>query len=62
MHCEESLFVCAKGKAEDYTVIDLYIEDTETGHLHNLHVSVQLNVRLFKDNRWGQPQFYFAAS
>ena len=49
MHDKDSLFVCAKGKAEDYTVIDLYIEHAETGHLHNLHASAQLGERLLTD-------------
>ena len=54
MHDKESLFVCAKGKAEDYTVIDLYIEHAETGHLHNLHASAQLGERLLTDKEWSE--------
>lgn len=54
MHDENSLFVCAKGKAEDYTVIDLYIEHAATGHLHNLHASAQLGERLLTDKGWSE--------
>lgn len=56
MHDKGSLFVCAKGKAEDYAVIDLYIENAETGHLHNLHASAQLSEKLLIDKEWGQPE------
>ncbi|MDO6712771.1 hypothetical protein Q4567_18700 [Aliiglaciecola sp. 2_MG-2023] len=52
MHDKESLFVCAKGKAEDYTVIDLYIEHAKTGDLYNLHASAQLGERSFTDKQW----------
>ena len=55
MHDKYSLYVCAKGKAEDYTVIDIYIENSETGHLHNLHASAQLGERLFKGKEWSKP-------
>jgi len=56
MHDKDSLFVCAKGKAEDYTVIDLYIEHAETGHLHNLHASAQLGERLLTDKEWSESE------
>ena len=56
MHDSDSLYVCAKGKAEDYTVIDLYIEHAETGHLHNLHASAQLGERLLTDKEWGESE------
>ena len=56
MHDKDSLFVCAKGKAEDHTVIDLYIEDAETGHLHNLHASAQLGERLLTDKEWSESE------
>lgn len=58
MHNNESLFVCAKGKAEDYTVIDLYIEDTETGQLYNLHASAQLQERKLIDTDWSDSEFW----
>ena len=56
MHDKYSLYVCAKGKAEDYTVIDIYIENTETGYLHNLHASAQLGERLFKGKEWSKSE------
>ncbi len=58
MHDQDSLFVCAKGKAEDYTVIDLYIEDAETGYLHNLHASAQLSERTLSDKDWSESEFW----
>jgi hypothetical protein len=58
MHDQDSLFVCAKGKAEDYTVIDLYIEHAKTGHLHNLHASAQLGERLMTDQAWSESEFW----
>ncbi|ACV25503.1 hypothetical protein [Kangiella koreensis] len=58
MHDKESLFVCAKGKAEDYTAIDLYIEHAETGHLYNLHASAQLSERTLSDKDWSESAFW----
>jgi len=58
MHDRNSLFVCAKGKAEDYTVIDLYIEDAETGHFHTPHASAQLGQRLRTDKEWSETKFW----
>lgn len=46
MYDKDSLYVCAKGKGQDYVVIHLYIEHVESGVLHNLHASVQLGERL----------------
>ena len=56
MHDKDSLFVCAKGKAEDYTVIDLFIGHAETGDLHNLHASAQLCERLLTDREWSESE------
>lgn len=56
MHNKDSLYACAKGKSEDYTVIDLYIEHAKTGHLHNLHASAQLAESLLTDKEWGESQ------
>ncbi|MDX1538729.1 hypothetical protein [Arsukibacterium sp.] len=58
MHTSDSLFVCAKGKPEDYTVIDIYIENAETGQLHNLHASAQLGERLLKNKEWSASEFW----
>ncbi len=54
MHDKHSLYVCAKGKTEDYTVIDIYIENAKTGYLHNLHASAQLGERIFKGKEWSK--------
>jgi hypothetical protein len=58
MHDERSLFICAKGKMEDYTVLDLYIENEESGQLYNLHASAQLQERLLTDSGWTKPGFW----
>ncbi|MCJ8294443.1 MAG: hypothetical protein MJK15_08555 [Colwellia sp.] len=55
MHDNDSLYICAKGKAEDYAVIDIYIENTKTGYLHNLHASAQLGERIFNGKEWSKP-------
>jgi len=55
MHDQHSLYVCAKGKNKDYTVIDIYVENTKTGYLHKLHASAQLGERIFKDKEWSKP-------
>jgi len=58
MHDKGSLYVCAKGKAEDYAVIDIYIEHAETGLLHNLHASAQLGEKLLKGTEWEQSDYW----
>lgn len=58
MHDAQSLFVCAKGKDDDYTVIDLYIEDRATGYLHNLHASAQLGERVYRNGEWSESEFW----
>lgn len=58
MHDTESLYVCAKGKPEDYTVIDLYIERAKTGSLHNLHASAQLGERTLTGNQWADFEWW----
>jgi len=55
MHDNDSLFICAKGKDEDYAVVDIYIEHAKTGYLHNLHASAQLGERIFKEKEWSKP-------
>ena len=54
MHDKHSLYVCAKGKTEDYAVIDIYIENDKTGYLHNLHASAQLGERIYKGKKWSK--------
>ncbi len=58
MHDGRSLFVCAQGKANDYTVIDLYIKNEATGQLHNLHASAQLSERLYSGEQWSESEFW----
>ena len=58
MHNKDSVYVCATGKAEDYTVIDLFIEDPQTGKLHNLHASAQLFDKVFENGQWSKPMFW----
>ena len=55
MHDKHSLYVCAKGKAEDYAVIDIYVENAKTGYLHKLHASAQLGERIFNGKEWSKP-------
>jgi hypothetical protein len=54
MHDKDYLYLCAKGKAEDYTVLDLYIEHAETGYLHHFHLSAQMGERVHTDKGWGE--------
>ncbi len=54
MHDEHFLFVCAAGKEEDYIVLDLYIENSASGQLHNLHASAQLRERILVDDEWSE--------
>lgn len=55
MHDGNSLYVCAKGKAEDYAVVDVYIENTQTNQFHNLHASAQLSESILNGDDWGEP-------
>jgi hypothetical protein len=52
MHDNEYFYFCASGKAEDYTVLDLYIENTETSLPHKFHLSAQMGESIFKDGEW----------
>lgn len=54
MHDKDYFYLCAKGKAEDYTVLDLYIEHAETGYLHHFHLSAQMGERVRTDKGWGE--------
>jgi len=55
MHDKDSLYVCAKGKVDDYGVIDIFIEDVKTGYLHRLHASAQLGERIYNGKNWSEP-------
>ncbi|WP_444944730.1 hypothetical protein ACJJIK_08260 [Microbulbifer sp. ZKSA006] len=52
MHDEDYFYICAKAKAEDITVLDLYIEHAETGRLHSFHLSAQMGESVLTDNGW----------
>ncbi|MDO6425385.1 hypothetical protein Q4489_00085 [Thalassotalea sp. 1_MG-2023] len=58
MHNEHSVFICAQGKAEDYTVLDLYIEHGDTKTLYNLHASAQLLERRLIEQQWSKSDFW----
>lgn len=52
MHDKDYFYFCASGKAEDYTVLDLYIENSETERLHKFHLSAQMGESILKDSEW----------
>ncbi|WP_250462337.1 hypothetical protein [Microbulbifer litoralis] len=52
MHDKDYFYICAKGKAEDITVLDLYIDHTETGQLHKFHLSAQMGEKVLTGNGW----------
>lgn len=52
MHDKDSFYICAKGKAEDYAVLDLYIEHAETGRLHKFHLSAQMGESVNTEEGW----------
>lgn len=52
MYDEDYFYFCACGKAEDYTILDLYIEHPETKRLHKFHLSAQMGEAILTDNGW----------
>jgi hypothetical protein len=52
MNDKDYFYLCAKGKAEDHTVLDLYIEHAETGNLHKFHLSAQMGEHVLKGKEW----------
>jgi hypothetical protein len=52
MHDEDYFYFCACGKAEDYTILDLYIEHAETGRLHKFHLSAQMGESVLTEDGW----------
>lgn len=54
MHDDNSLFICAKGQDGEPTVLDVYIENAETGQLHELHLSAQMGESIFDGTEWGE--------
>jgi hypothetical protein len=53
MHDEHYFYLCATGKVEDFTALNLYIEHGKTGHLHQFHLSAQMGERVRTDKGWG---------
>ncbi len=52
MHDKDYFYFCASGKTEDYTVLDLYIENAETGQPHKFHLSAQMGEAVRSNNDW----------
>ncbi len=52
MYDEDYLYICAKGKAEDITVLDLYIKGSEGGLPHKYHLSAQMGEKVLSDRGW----------
>lgn len=52
MYDQHYFYLCAKGKAEDYAVLDLYIENAKTGAPHKFHLSAQMGERVFNGKEW----------
>ncbi len=50
----EYFYLCAQGKKDDYTVLDLYIENSQTQHLHHFHLSAQMGERIRTEDGWGE--------
>ena len=55
MQNDRAFFVCAKGKPDDYTVLDIYIKRPQVDTMHNLHASAQLSESRFNGKEWGEP-------
>ncbi len=53
MYDKDYFYLCAKGKAEDFTALNLYVEHAETRHLHQFHLSAQMGERVRTDEGWG---------
>lgn len=58
MHHEDSLYVCASGKEDDYAALDLYIHNKVTDVVHNLHISAQLGERAYAEGTWSDLLFW----
>ncbi|BBM04125.1 hypothetical protein [Microbulbifer sp. GL-2] len=54
IHDKDSFYICAKGIEGDTTVLDLYIEHTETGYLHKFHLSAQMGEQVRTDKGWSK--------
>ncbi|MBB6086991.1 hypothetical protein [Wenzhouxiangella marina] len=54
MHDSEYFYLCAKAKEDDHTVLDLYIENAQTGHLHRFHLSAQMGESVLTEQGWSE--------
>lgn len=52
MHDRDYFYFCSSGKAEDYTVLDLYIENAATSQLHKFHLSAQMGESKLTSDGW----------
>lgn len=52
MYDKDYFYFCACGKAEDYTILDLYIEHPQTKRLHKFHLSAQMGEAILTDDGW----------
>ena len=52
MHDHQYFYICAKGNEGELTVLDLYIQNTETEKLHKFHLSAQMGEAIFENNDW----------
>lgn len=52
MYDKDYFYFCACGKAEDYTILDLYIEHPKTKQLHKFHLSAQMGESVLINNEW----------
>ncbi|MEM1132763.1 MAG: hypothetical protein AAGH53_07495 [Pseudomonadota bacterium] len=52
MHDKNSLYICGKAKDGEPTAMDLYVENTETGKLHRIHLSAQMGESIYDGSEW----------
>ncbi len=52
MHDDDYFYFCTKGKKEDTNVLDLYIENAQTGHMHKFHLSAQMGESFYDGKEW----------
>ncbi|MCC2618147.1 hypothetical protein LJ739_17965 [Aestuariibacter halophilus] len=52
MHDKDYFYICAQGKQGDITVLDLYIENAQTGYPHKFHLSAQMGESVRRENGW----------
>ncbi|MCC2604901.1 hypothetical protein [Planctobacterium marinum] len=52
MQDKDYFYLCARGKPEDYTVLDVFIKHPQTKQLHKFHLSAQMGEAIFVGNDW----------